>query len=258
MTQLKRSTIRVFKFIIFGIALLPISGASALAQEEVAIGKGIHLRASSTVPVDDDRVGKIVLNKMGGENASQQEALTCTANHLGDGFWLTAKHCLVDAQAGGSVLQFDGDKSSIGQKYFAEEGVDLAVFETDDPTIASREFDLPNQEVSISDRLTFIGFAASHSYASEAKVKVIEGVQDNHILWQKYKNSFKTISTTPSRTCSGDSGGAIYLRNEIVGVHSAGPLNKGCVGKVGSEMLHTSVFPTRTWIEGIVSRSAGV
>ena len=240
MTQLKRTTIRVFKFIIFGIALLPISGASALAQEEVAIGKGIHLRASSTVPVDDDRVGKIVLNKMGGENASQQEALTCTANHLGDGFWLTAKHCLVDAQAGGSVLQFDGDKSSIGQKYFAEEGVDLAVFETDDPTIASREF------------------AASHSYASEAKVKVIEGVQDNHILWQKYKNSFKTISTTPSRTCSGDSGGAIYLRNEIVGVHSAGPLNKECVGKVGSEMLHTSVFPTRTWIEGIVSRSAGV
>lgn len=64
-------------------------------------------------------------------------------------------------------------------------------------------------------------------------MEVIEGVQDNYILWQEYRNSFKTVSTTPSRTCGGDSGRAVYVGNEIVGVHSAGPLNRECAGSRG-------------------------
>ena len=256
MTLLKRSILGRSMLIALGNMFLPLPGATALADEEVSADKGMYPQASSTIPVYDDRVARIELQKPSAENVSQQEVIVCTANHLGNGFWLTAKHCLADAQVRGDILQADGDRASITKRYFGEKGVDLAVFETDDPTIASRKFDLPGEGLNISDELTLIGFAAVHSYASEAKVEVIEGVQDNYILWQEYRNSFKTVSTTPSRTCGGDSGGAIYVGNEIVGVHSAGPLNRECAGKQGSEMLHTSVLPSRSWIEEIAKMSA--
>jgi|GEM_PF-2066488 len=256
MTLLKRSILGISLPIALGNMFFLLPDATALADEVVSAGKGMHPQASSTIPVYDDRVARIELKKPSAGNVSHQEGIACTANHLGNGFWLTAKHCLTDAQMKGDILQADGDRAAITNRYFAEKGVDLAIFETDDPTISSRNFALPGEGLNISDELTLIGFAAVHSYASEAKLEVIEGVQDNYILWQEYRNSFKTVSTTPSRTCGGDSGGAVYAGNEIIGVHSAGPLNRECAGKQGSEMLHTSVLPSRSWIEEVAGRTA--
>ncbi|VZH86003.1 S1 family peptidase [Corynebacterium rouxii] len=252
MFSIKKMALGVSIFITLGGTVFISSATGVIAAEESQPWDELYPQASSTTPVHDDRVARIEIKKIPNDKTEQQTVLACTANHLGSGLWITAKHCLTSTEEKREIIQSDGDRATIKKVHFAEEGVDLAILETDNPAISSDFFTLPEENPNSSDVLTLIGFAAVHSYASEAQVSVTEGVQDNYVLWQKYKQSFKTVSVTDSRTCSGDSGGAVYSRNKIVGIHSAGPLNKECEGKQGSVMLHTAIFPSREWIERII------
>ena len=251
-------------FLLAVFLLIFSESAAASAAKDVFPVNTMYPQASSTKATEDDRVARIETAKSkkredssGEADSQQQEMISCSASHIGQGVWLTAKHCLISEQARSTVIQPDGDRASITEKYFAREGVDLALFVVDDSSISTSAFSLPEALPKISQQLTLIGFAALHSYASEAPVKVIEGVTTNRVLWQEYKDSFKTSSISPSRSCGGDSGGAVYSGNEIIAVHSAGPLNEQCQGKKGSSMLHTAVFPSNDWILQILESREG-
>lgn len=209
---------------------------------------GVSLQASDTHPVNDDRIAALFAV----DSKTGQERRSCTASYLSNSFWLTAKHC--SPKSGDFLKQTDGEKAKVEKVHFYSDSDDLALMEVGHG-IEAKPFELPASMPEVGEELTFIGYGSTHNYASIAKFKVKNFVESYPPeLGIPYQKLMVVSSTTPSRTCEGDSGGPSYKNNTIYSVHTAGGTNLECTDGQDSLAWMTPLTQERTkWIESHLS-----
>ncbi len=215
--------------------------------ELVNFGEKIVTQATSTEPVHDDRVVSLYSVEQGTNAANR----SCTANNLGDGFWLTARHC--DPIKGDFVQNDDGEKATVTEVFLKSSIDDLAIIKVDGD-ISSEHFDLPPGTPEVGNQLTFIGYGGEHTYASTALVDVVNFIESYpESVGIPYKDLVVVKSVGPSRMCEGDSGGAAFEENIIYAIHTASGTNRNCEDGVGALSWLTLLTQERAeWIKGIV------
>lgn len=217
-----------------------------VAMAESPLGEsdsGVFLRASDTRAVNDDRIAALFAV----DSKTGQERRSCTASYLSNNLWLTAKHC--SPKPGDFLKQTDGEKAEIEKVHYYSDSDDLALMEVSHG-IEAKPFELPTSLPEVGDELTLIGYGSTHAYASIAKFKVTNFVESYPPeLGIPYRKLMIASSTTPSRTCEGDSGGPSYKNNTIYSVHTAGGTNLECTDGQGSLAWMTPLTQERTeWI----------
>lgn len=220
---------------------------SVNAQDFSAKGEKIVTQATSTDPVHDPRVAPF----FSVDSVTGASDRTCTANNLGNGFWLTAQHC---DPAEGDFLQTDkGGKATVTEAFIASNIDDIALVKVDDD-IASERFLLPTEPPEEGDALTFIGYGGTHTYASEAQVKVVNFIERYpESVGIQYEDLMVVKSIGPSRMCEGDSGGAVYSGNTIHAIHTASGTNRDCTDGEGALAWLTLLTPERVeWIQNTI------
>ncbi|HBC7267792.1 TPA: hypothetical protein KEY42_002567 [Corynebacterium striatum] len=95
--------------IILTCAFTALGSSPAVAQE--SNGDFASLQASSTVPVNDNRIAALWSAIPSLDNPQEPRIRRdCTASYLGDSFWLTAHHCVSNAPfMDGFLRQSDGE-----------------------------------------------------------------------------------------------------------------------------------------------------
>ena len=221
------------------------AGSSTEAYAEVA---GIpQPQASSTSPVNDDRIAALyTVNSTTG-----QQFRTCTASFLGEGWWMTARHCT--PAVGDYLKQSDGERAEILEVHLRFEDDDIALLKVADGIVA-KPFDLPVAPLEQGSIIDLVGFAIGRDFASVATLEVksfVEKYPEGAGL--PYRDLIVASSVTPSRTCEGDSGGPGYVGNTVVGLHTAGGQNPECNDGEGRLSWITALTPERLeWIRSVV------
>ncbi|MER0091125.1 hypothetical protein [Corynebacterium sp. KPL2680] len=108
----------------FESTLLMDSGREGLPAEMIS------LKSSSKVVQQDDRVGQLWIKES--EEAMKKR---CTVNHLRNGFWITARHCvqgLNGQNASGFIRQYDGQSAKVEDVYTKGETEDVALIKVSD------------------------------------------------------------------------------------------------------------------------------
>lgn len=238
-------------FIVAGLVgslVLPLQADAEEAGNEL-----LTTRSTSTDPANDDRVG--ALWETPGDDVGHP-IKRCSTNYLGNGFWLTAHHCIArNPSLTGFILQDDGDKAFIEKVYTKSTSDDVALLKVGDG-IRATPFLLPSRDAEVGEHLTLVGFANSNSFASYADVEVVEKVEQIDTGWFVYRNILRTVSLSESRSCDGDSGGGVFKGNTIYGIHTAGTSNPSCIHGKGSDLWHTALFPQVEWIRSVISHPA--
>jgi hypothetical protein len=220
---------------------------SVNSQDFVARGEKIVTHATSTDPVYDSRVAPF----FSVDAVTGASDRTCTANNLGNGFWLTAQHC---DPAEGDFLQTDeGGKATVTEIFVASSIDDIALVKVDND-VASERFYLPTKPPEEGDELTFIGYGGTHTYASEAQVEVVNLIERYpESVGIQYENLMVVKSIGPSRMCEGDSGGAVYSGDTVHAIHTASGANRACEDGEGALAWLTLLTPERVeWIRNTI------
>lgn len=216
--------------------------------------QSLHLQASSPIPVNDLRVAELWLT-----NADRLDRIDrrCTANLIGEKLWITALHCFDGLdEPRGAVVQSESFAAGIEKVFFLSQNDDLAILRVSNSSEES-PFQLSDSPLRESEQATLIGYGGANSFPSEARVKVRRHINLRAFDGYDFQGLLETESVTQSRTCFGDSGGALYVGDQIVAVHTAGDFNAECSGSLGSHMWHTDISSRREWIEDILGRTEG-
>lgn len=236
------------------------SGPSDGLVPALAPSLASQLQASSTTPVYDARIAALwEYEPYDGEPATANRR--CTANKIGPHTWITAQHCIPDAaNYHGYLQQHTGARADITRVWVRDDTAtyDVAILHTKngmEPNVPA--FELPTRQLRAGDVGQIIGYATGHDYASAAYSYVLRVRETfnlgNPETWYQYGADAKT--TTPSRTCPGDSGAGFLMNNTIYAVHTSGEPNSDCSDRIRSDMLHTTLYPHRDWIEQVVEES---
>lgn len=261
-------TLKVTKKVVPALATMVMLGICQAAQghavpqtqnnqEFVNSEFKIVTQATSTDPVHDERVAAFFSVDPG----TNESTRSCTANNLGDGFWLTARHC--KPSVGDFVQSDDGERATVTEVFLHSSIDDLAIMKVDG-SISSAHFDLPTRTLEKGNQLTFIGYGGAHTYASTAQVEVLNFIESYpESVGIGYEDLVVVKSVGPSRMCEGDSGGAAYEDNLIYAIHTASGTNRNCEDEEGALSWLTQLTQERVeWIEAIVgltpSNSAGI
>ncbi|MTD91517.1 trypsin-like serine protease [Corynebacterium hiratae] len=204
------------------------------------------LQSSDTNPVNDNRIASY----FSVSPVSEQERRTCTASNIADNLWLVARHC--SPKAGDRLRQYDGDEATVKRVHFMSDVDDLALVRVGSG-IDAKAFDLPTSSVEKGDALTLIGYGANHEYSSIAKLKV-EGFIESYPpeIGIPFHDLAIAVTTTPSRTCEGDSGSPAYTNNTIYATHTAAASNQECTNGKGNMTWLTVLNSKRVaWIKSV-------
>lgn len=113
--------------------------------------------ATSTVPSNDDRVG--ALWEAIDPNDPTNIVKKCSANHLGNGFWITAHHCIAsNPSMQGFIKQDDGDQAPIKEIFTKSNNDDVALIKVEEG-IQAQSFILPSRAPYVGEEFSLIGFA---------------------------------------------------------------------------------------------------
>ncbi|QQE52578.1 trypsin-like serine protease [Corynebacterium striatum] len=207
------------------------------------------LQASDTNPVVDNRIAALVSVS----SSTGQERRTCTASSISADIWLTARHC--SPKPGDLLRQVDGDEAKVKQVFFMSVADDLALLKVG-KGIEANAFELPISPLQKGDSLTLIGYGASHEYSSIAQLEVKNFIDSYPPeIGIPYHDLVIATTTTPSRTCEGDSGSPVYSGNTIYAIHTAGGSNPSCTNSEGSLTWLSELSPERVhWIESICKK----
>lgn len=179
-------------------------------------------RTTNPNPTSDDSIGAIYYYSFG---TGKYEAI-CTASHLGGKWWLTAEHCIRgDENSIGAIVQTDGDFAGIENVYFKDRDHDIALVKVGTGISTPKAFSLAETAPSIGREMEVIGFSGhgdlQHDFSSKSKVKIVSGADS----WKNSKGDFEYYDISHAEaidypTCSGDSGGPMYVGRAIFGVTS--------------------------------------
>ncbi|WKD58481.1 Trypsin [Corynebacterium caspium DSM 44850] len=200
----------------------------------------LELQSSSTVPVFDPNIARLI-------TASESGIGICTANYIGNNFWLTAHHCLTGLKVPAGILAHpDGSITGLANAYIVDNNFDLALLKAK-PGPYTQKFDLPKQDLQVGQEAEFNGFAGAHDYASNAKLKIVSPLGTNYPSGHKYVGQFKAYNIGTSVTCHGDSGSGVFIGNTIYGIVS-GTSVKECRDGYLASTVFTSVHLVRDLI----------
>ncbi|WP_052160413.1 S1 family peptidase [Corynebacterium callunae] len=254
---LKRFLPAILAMLTTATALSSPVTANALPLTETLAFDTPKLQATSTTPVEDNRIAALwISNSL---SASTDEKLeppparrTCTASYLGDSFWLTAHHCVAGhPQALGYLEQFDGEIAGIANVYTMSDTDDVALIKTEEGIDADK-FEISTKPLSVGETATLIGYGATNSFASEATTQISKHLNSLDFGQAIYTDLFEGTSTSASRSCSGDSGGPIFKGNVIYAVHTGGGYNPNCAQGQDRLMWHTNISSRVSWIRETV------
>lgn len=217
------------------------------------------LQATSTTPVEDNRIAALwhVITPASAD-ASPQVRRECTVSYVGDGFWLTAHHCVSqNPSMDGYLEQFDGQRAGIAGIYTLSDTDDVALIEVG-PGIDADTFDVARDPLDIGQQATLTGYGETHEYASSATT-TITGHRDRIDFGAAiYTDLLEARSATTSRSCSGDSGGPVYIGSTIYAIHTGGGYNPSCMDGKDMLMWHTNIASRAEWIGSTIRINAGL
>lgn len=217
------------------------------------------LQATSTTPVVDNRIAALwqVIPSPSGD-APLQVRRECTASYVGDGFWLTAHHCVSqNPSMDGYLEQFDGQRAGIAGIYTLSDTDDVALIEVG-PGIDADTFDVARDPLDIGQQATLTGYGETHDYASSATTTIVAHRDEIDFGSAVYTDLFEALSATASRSCSGDSGAPVYIGSTIHAIHTGGGYNPSCEDGKDMLMWHTNVASRATWIKSTTRMNAGL
>lgn len=208
------------------------------------------LQASSTVPVNDNRIAALWSVTPSLDDSQQQRVRRdCTASYVGDNFWLTAHHCVSNSPfMDGFLRQSDGEVAGIAAIYTKSSTEDVALIKVGDG-INADSFTVATEPLKIGDQAVLTGYGQPHDYASSASTVISEKVNSLNFGNVTYTDLFKGTSSTTSRSCGGDSGAPIYKDNILYAVHTAGGFNPECNDGQDRPMWHTNIVSRIPWIK---------
>ena len=208
------------------------------------------LQASSTVPVNDNRIAALWSVTPSLDDSQQQRVRRdCTASYVGDNFWLTAHHCVSNSPfMDGFLRQSDGEVAGIAAIYTKSSTEDVALIKVGDG-INADSFTVATEPLKIGDQAVLTGYGQPHDYASSASTVISEKVNSLNFGNVTYTDLFKGTSSTTSRSCGGDSGAPIYKDNILYAVHTAGGFNPECNDGKDRPMWHTNIVSRIPWIK---------
>ncbi|AKE41626.1 putative secreted trypsin-like serine protease [Corynebacterium kutscheri] len=219
----------------------------------------VSLRASSTVPVNDNRIAAL-WSVIPGLDDIQESRIRrdCTASYLGDNFWLTAHHCVSNSPfMDGFLRQSDGEIAGIAAIYTKSLADDVALIKVGEG-INADVFALTNESLKIGDEAVLTGYGQPHDYASSALTVISEKVDSLSFGNVTYTDLFKGTASTDSRSCGGDSGAPVYKAETLYAVHTAGGFNPECSGGQNRLMWHTNLVPRLPWIKETIENNSGL
>ncbi|WP_257159831.1 S1 family peptidase [Corynebacterium cystitidis] len=196
----------------------------------------------------DDRIGQLWMQK-----DHQPIAPICTASYLGNNVWITAAHCVTSSPISQLYIKQDGHSALVDNVKLLSSGKDIALLHVGDG-INAGFFNLPAQRVEVGRTLYLIGYGTERQFASAAELEITNYHEKLRQGSMVYENLYETVSLTSSRSCSGDSGGAVFIEDTIYAVHTAGEPNGLCVDKQGSRMWHADLAPAVAQIKDYLQR----
>lgn len=241
--------------IILTCAFTALGVSPAVAQD--ANGDFASLQASSTVPVNDNRIAALWSAIPSLDNPQEPRIRRdCTASYLGNNFWLTAHHCVSNAPfMDGFLRQSDSEVAGIAAIYTKSSNDDVALIKVGEG-IHADAFTFTKEPLTIGDQAVLTGYAQPHDYASSALTVISEKVNSLNFGNATYTDLFKGTSSTTSRSCGGDSGAPIYKDNILYAVHTAGGFNPECNDGKDRPMWHTNIVSRIPWIKETIQRNS--
>lgn len=228
--------------------------ASYIREQEDPLAFGpldrsnLSLQATSRTPVNDDRIAALWTRDEAG-----RAKRTCTVNHLSGKFWLTAHHCVSGSpDMLAYIEQSDGEVAGVENIYLKSGNDDVALLKVG-RGITATTFDLPEQKAAVGDTLTLIGYGRTNDFSSAAEIEVTGYREEFDFGQVVYRDLLEGTSLTPSRSCEGDSGGALFAGDTIYAVHTASGSNLACRDGEGALMWHTNLAGHREWIEATMA-----
>lgn len=250
------------KIVKLGLSSLACAFTALGACSSVAVAADndfASLQASSTVPVNDNRIAALWSVTPSLDDSQQQRVRRdCTASYVGDNFWLTAHHCVSNSPfMDGFLRQSDGEVAGIAAIYTKSSTEDVALIKVGDG-INADSFTLATEPLKIGDQAVLTGYAQPHDYASSASTVISEKVDSLNFGNVTYTDLFKGKSSTDSRTCGGDSGAPVYKNNTLYAVHTAGGFNPECIDGKDRPMWHTNLPPRAHWVHETIHANVGL
>lgn len=217
------------------------------------------LKATSTTPVDDNRIAALWhVIAPASADAAPQVRRECTESYVGDGFWLTAHHCVSqNPSMDGYLEQFDGQRAGIAGIYTLSDTDDVALIEVGSG-IDADTFDVAQDPLDIGQQAMLTGYGETHEYASSATTTIVARRDEIDFGSAVYTDLFEAESVTPSRSCSGDSGAPVYIGSTIYAIHTGGGYNPSCVDGKDMLMWHTNIASRAEWIGSTLSMNSGL
>lgn len=217
------------------------------------------LQATSTTPVDDNRIAALWhVIAPASADAAPQVRRECTVSYVGDGFWLTAHHCVSqNPSMDGYLEQFDGQRAGIAGIYTLSDTDDVALIEVGSG-IDADIFDVAQDPLDIGQQAMLTGVRR------DPRVCVVCNHDDCRPSWRDrlrvrvYTDLFEAQSVTPSRSCSGDSGAPVYIGSTIYAIHTGGGYNPSCMDGKDMLMWHSNIASRAEWIGSTLSMNSGL
>ncbi|WP_303175438.1 serine protease [Corynebacterium sp.] len=230
------------------VCLFPllISNQPAAANPGLTYGKNTVMfpEATSTVPVADDRVAAL----WSVANEDERPRRDCTATHLHDQWWMTARHCIPDQDSRMRVLQNrTHDVAGVEAVYTKSSEYDFVLLKVSDGIIAE-DFTLADEPPAQGDYLNVVGYGGEHDYPSLAEVRIEQLLDQTKVHGGIARDVLESRSAGASRTCGGDSGAAVFRGDKLFAIHTAGTVNPSCRDGEDSRLIHTSLHPHVDWI----------
>jgi len=221
-----------------------------LGQDDSA--SDIRMRTLNPTETQDNRIGALYVKK------GLEARVSCTANHIGGKWWITAQHC-VDGELDmiGFIEQADGDFAGIEAIYQKSTDYDIALIKVGSG-INSGTFDLSDTKANIGQVLSLVGYGAVQPYSSKSTLKVVGSYSDvtyydkDGDVTNHYYDLLHTTPVLPDEymTTGGDSGAAAWTGNTLYGIHSGGNAGSG-----GTDACHANTAPHVSWIKDTMKRN---
>ena len=157
----------------------------------------------------------------------------------------------------GCLEQFDGQRAGIAKIYMLSDADDVALIEVG-PGIDAEIFKIAQDPLKIGQRATMSGHGETHEYASSTTAMIVDHREKMDFESAVYTDLFEARYATTSRSCSGDSGGPVYIGSTVYAVHTAGGFNPSCADGKDMLMWHTNIASRAGWIADTIRTNVGL